>query len=181
MASVTSVYARAFADVIFDQKLDPGKALQEAKSVAQLVASNKELREVWETPSIPAAQKRGLLDAIVVRAGLSRSVRNFMAVLIDHGRVPFLAPIVSQLEKEVNQRLGFAEAEIISARELSDAERRTLETHIEKTGGLKLLARYTLDPSILGGAIVKVGSTIYDGSIKGQLERIKEQLVGARN
>jgi len=179
MASVTSVYARAFADAIFAQKLDPAKTLQEARSLVQLVGESKDLREVWEAPSIPPPQKRSLLDAIAARAGISRPARNFMAVLIDHGRVSFLAPIVDQLEREVIQRLGFAEAEIISARELSQGERRTLEAEIEKTTGKKLRARYTQDPSILGGAIVKVGSTIYDGSVKGQLEKIREQLVGA--
>jgi len=87
MASVTSTYARALADVVFDQRLDPGKTLQEAQSLAQLVASSQQLRDVWEAPSIPAEQKRALLDAIVTREGLSRSVRNFMAVLMDHRRI----------------------------------------------------------------------------------------------
>jgi F-type H+-transporting ATPase subunit delta len=181
MASVTNIYARAFADVIFDQKLDPGKTLQEAQSLVQLVASSKELREVWEAPSIPAVQKRGLLDAIVDREQVSRPLRNFMAVLIDHGRVGFLGPIVTQLERELNQRLGFAEAEIVSARELDEGERSALEAQVAKTTGKKVRARYTQDQSLLGGAVVKIGSTIYDGSVKGQLERIREQLVGSGN
>ena len=110
MASVTSTYARAFADVVFDQRLDPAKTLQEAQSVAQLAAGSRELREVWEAPSIPAEQKRALLDAIVTRAGLSRPVRNFVAVLIDHRRIKFLDPIVKEFEHELNRRMGFVEA-----------------------------------------------------------------------
>ena len=97
MASVTSTYARAFADVVFDQHLDPAKTLLEAQSLAQLADSNLELREVWEAPSIPAEQKRALLDAIVARANFSRPVRNFVAVLIDHRRIKFLAPIVERI------------------------------------------------------------------------------------
>src|SRR5216684_58967 len=178
MASVTSTYARALADVVFDQHLDPGKTLLEAQSLAQLVASSQPLREVWEAPSIPPDQKRALLDAIVAREGISRPVRNFMAVLIDHRRVQFIAPIVKQFEQELNQRLGFTEAEITSARELSEAERHALEAQVEKLTGRKVRARYSRDEAILGGAIVKVGSTIYDGSVKGQLERIREQLAG---
>jgi F-type H+-transporting ATPase subunit delta len=176
MASVTNTYARAFTDVIFDQKLDVGKTLREVQDLSQLVAGSKELREVWEAPSIPAEQKRGLLDAIAAREGLSRPARNFLAVLIDHRRVQFLGPIAKQLEHELDQRLGFAEAEITSARELSEAERQALEAQVTKVTGKQVRARYIQDLSILGGAIVKVGSTIYDGSVKGQLERIRQAI-----
>ncbi len=176
MASVTNTYARAFADAVFSGHHDPGKTLQEAQSVAELVAGSKELRAVWETPSITAEQKRAVLDAIVARQGISRTVRNFVAVLIDHRRINFLGPIVKQFEQELNQRLGFTEAEITSARELNQADRGNLEAQMEKLMGKKVRARYSLDESILGGAVVKIGSTIYDGSVNGQLERIKQAL-----
>jgi F-type H+-transporting ATPase subunit delta len=176
MASVTSTYARAFADAVFDGHHDPDKTLREAQAVAELVAGSKDLREVWETPSITAEQKRAVLDAIVTRQGISRTVRNFVAVLIDHRRIHFLGPIVKQFELELNQRLGFIEAEVTSARELNQADRSTLEARMEKLTGKKVKARYTRDESILGGAVVKIGSTIYDGSVNGQLERIKQAL-----
>jgi F-type H+-transporting ATPase subunit delta len=117
-----------------------------------------------------------LLDAIVQRNGIDKPVRNLVAVLIDHRRLPFLARIVEQLKKELDARLGFTEAQISSARDLGDAEKRTLETQIEKTTRKKVRASYGLDPSLLGGAVVRIGSTIYDGSVKGQLERIKEAI-----
>ncbi len=176
MASVTSTYARALADVVFDQRLDPGKTLQEAQSLAQLVASSQQLRDVWEAPSIPAEQKRALLDAIVAREGFSRSVRNFMAVLMDHRRIKFLEPIVKEFAQELNRRLGFIEAQIVSARDLGQAERTALEAQVERLTGHKVRALYSQDGAILGGAIIKVGSTIYDGSVKGQLERIREAI-----
>ena len=176
MATVTSTYARALADVVFDQHLDPGKTLSETQTIAQLVDGNQKLREVWEAPSIPADQKRALLDAIVAREGISRPVRNFMAVLMDHRRLKFLEPIVKEFEQELNRRMGFVEAQIVSARELGQAERGALETQVAKATGLKVRARYSLDDTILGGAIVRVGSTIYDGSVKGQLERIREAI-----
>ena len=122
MASVTSTYARAFADVVFDQHLDPAKdAAGGAVAGRSWRPSSQELREVWEAPSIPAEQKRALLDAIVAREGISRPVRNFLAVLIDHRRIKFLDPIVKEFEQELNRRLGFVEAQIISARELGAA------------------------------------------------------------
>jgi F-type H+-transporting ATPase subunit delta len=176
MASVTNTYAHAFADAVFSGRHDPDKTLQEAQAVAELVAGSRELRAVWETPSITAEQKRAVLDAIVARQGISRTVRNFVAVLIDHRRINFLGPIVKQFEQELNQRLGFTEAEIITARALEQSDRRTLEGQVETLTGKKVRARYSRDESLLGGAIVKVGSTIYDGSVKGQFERIRQAL-----
>jgi F-type H+-transporting ATPase subunit delta len=176
MASVTNTYARAFADAVFDTKLDPAKVLREAQAITALVGESKELREVWENPSIPHEQKRAVLDAIVAREKISHTVRNFVAVLIDHRRTNFLAPVVKQFEIELDRRMGFAEAEITSARELADSERRTLEDQVQALTGKKVRARYARDTSLLGGAIVRIGSTIYDGSVKGQMERIREQL-----
>jgi F-type H+-transporting ATPase subunit delta len=176
MATVTSTYARAFADVVFIQHLDPVNTLREAKALVALVEESKELRKVWDTPSISAGQKRSVLDAIAVREQLSKPVRNFMAVLIDHHRVEFLAEIVRQFELEINQRLGFTEAEVTSARDLGESERHSLEAELEKLTGNKVRAKYSLDQEILGGAMVRIGSTIYDGSVKGSLERIRQQL-----
>lgn len=181
MASVTNTYARAFADVVFDGHLDVDRTLREAQALAELVAGSQVLREVWETPSIAAERKRAVLDAIVAREGISQPVRNFVAVLIDHRRVAFLGPIVKQFEQELYARMGFAEAEITSARALGGQERSGLEAEVEKLIGKKVRARYAQDPSVLGGAVVKVGSTIYDGSVKGQLEKIREQIAGSSN
>src|ERR1700693_1557796 len=132
MASVTNTYARALADVVFDQHLDPGKSLQEVQALSRLVGGSRELREVWEAPSIPAEQKRALLDAIVAREGFSRPVRNFMAVLMDHRRLKFLEPIVKEFEQELDRRMGFVEAQIVSTRELGQAERAGLEAQAGK-------------------------------------------------
>lgn len=181
MASVTSTYARAFADVVIEKRLAPDKTMEEIKSLTDLVTSNRELRVVWETPSIPSEQKVHVLDGIAQRLGVSPIVRNFVAVLIDHGRIQFLDAIVKQFEQNLNERLGFAEAEVTSARDLNDDERRRIESQVAQLTGKKVRAKYSRDTAILGGAIVKVGSTIYDGSVAGQLERIREQLVGSSN
>ncbi len=176
MATVTSTYAQALADVVFDQHLDPANVLREVQALVGLVAESRELRQVWETPSISAVQKRAVLDAIVGREHISDSVRNFMAVLIDHHRVEFLGPIVKQVEIELDRRMGFAEAQVSSARELGPDERRTLESELEELSGMKIRAAYSLDQALLGGAIVRMGCTIYDGSVKGTLERIQAAL-----
>jgi F-type H+-transporting ATPase subunit delta len=176
MATVINTYARAFADVVFESHLAPAKTLKEAQALAGLVASSKPLRDVWATPSIPAEQKRAVLDAIVEREGISRQVRNFVAVLMDHRRIGFLAAIVKQFELELDQRMGFAEAQITSAHDLGETERAMLESQVQAMVGKKVRARYLRDASLLGGAVVRVGSTIYDGSVEGQLERIREAI-----
>jgi len=176
VASVANTYARAFADVVLSARLDANRAIGGLRRIAGLLAESTELRRVWENPAVPADQKRRLLDAIVHREGIEPHVRNLMAVLIDHRRVQFLSRITAQLEKELDARLGFAEAHITSARELGDAEKRALEAQIEKVTGKKIRARFGLDTSLLGGAVVRVGSTIYDGSVKGQLEKIREAI-----
>jgi F-type H+-transporting ATPase subunit delta len=176
MASVVNTYARAFADAVMNKRLDPAKTLAEAQQISTLVRESGELREVWVAPSISAEQKRAVLDAIAKRAGISQMVRNFVAVLIDKGRVNFLQEIVAEFAHELNQRLGFAEAEITTTRELNADERNALEADLTKVTGKKIRARYDQDRSILGGAIARVGSTVYDGSVKGQLEKIREQL-----
>ncbi|HEX4785658.1 MAG TPA: ATP synthase F1 subunit delta [Candidatus Sulfotelmatobacter sp.] len=176
MASVANTYARAFADVVMSAHLDAKRAVGGLREIARLLDESADLRRVWENPAVPAEQKRHLLDAIVQREGIDKQVRNLVAVLIDHRRVPFLPRIVEQLEKELDARMGFAEAQISSARQLSDAEKRALESQIAKATGKKVRAAYALDSSLLGGAVVRVGSTIYDGSVKGQLERIREAI-----
>jgi len=176
MASVASVYARAFADVILDIKLDAGQALAELRTLQGLLAQSVELRRVWENPAIPAEQKRGLLDAIAERNRISSPARNLVAVLIDHQRLKFFESIIQQVQKELDARLGFAEADVTSARELGDAEKRALESRVGTLTGKRVRARYEQDASLLGGVVVRVGSTIYDGSVKGQLEKIREAI-----
>jgi len=179
MAAVANIYARAFADVVMNNRLDAARTLGEAQQIAALVRENKALLDVLDAPSIPAEQKRSLLDAIVQRAGISRPVRNFVAVLIDKRRTKFLDEIVKQFAQELNQRLGFAEAEITTARELGPDERAELETDLARITGKKIRARYGQDRTILGGAVARVGSTVYDGSVRGQLARIRQQVVNA--
>lgn len=176
MAAVNSRYARAFAEVVLEQKLDPGKTVEQVRSLVELFGSSPDLQAVWENPAVPAEQKHGLLDAIAKRTGVSRQVRNLMAVLIDRGRIPALPQIARQFEEELNRALGFVEAEISSARDLGDEEKRSLEAQIARVTGQRVRAHYLRDAGLLGGAVVKVGSTIYDGSVRGQLRRLKEAL-----
>ena len=178
MAAVESRYARAFADVVLDRKLDPKQVMDQLGMIVELYRSNLDLRRVWESPAIPAEQKRRLLDAIIERSAMLRPVRNFVAVLIDHGRISEVEQIARQFQTELNHRLGIVEAEVTSARPLAEAESRELLAEVERVTGKRVSAEYKIDPSLIGGAAIRVGSTVYDGSVRGQLQKMKEQLSG---
>ncbi len=178
MASVVSSrYARAFADVIAGSKLDAARAQEQVNSLAAAFEISKELREVWESPAIPVEQKRKVLDVLAQRVGVTdRPVRNFIAVLIDQDRIGLLPAIARELAEELNHRAGRVEASIVSARELGEEQRQSLVAEIARLTGKHVAAGYTTDPGLLGGVVVKVGSTIYDGSVRGQLQRMRRQL-----
>jgi F-type H+-transporting ATPase subunit delta len=176
MAAIASRYARALVEVVIEQKIDPAIAVQQVKDITATVAESKQLRMVWESPAIAAEQKRAVLDAIAGQAGTLRPIRNFFAVLIDHDRIFMLAQIVRQFEAELNRQLGFVEADITSSRQLSSDEKQVLESQVANLTGKKVRASYGTDAELLGGAVVRVGSTIYDGSVRGQLQKLKQQL-----
>jgi F-type H+-transporting ATPase subunit delta len=178
MAAVASRYARAFADVVLDGKLDPKQVTEQLGAIVELFRSNLDLRRVWESPAIAAEQKRKLLDAIVERNAVLRPVRNFVAVLIDHGRIREVEAIARQFEAELNHRLGIVEAEVTSARPLEEAESRELLAEVARVTGKQVSAEYKIDRSLIGGATIRVESTVYDGSVRGQLQKMKEQLSG---
>jgi F-type H+-transporting ATPase subunit delta len=179
MSAVFSRYARALTDVVFDMKLDATRIVDEVYAISTVFQENSELRSVWASPAIPAEQKRNLLDSIAAKMGVSKPVRNFIAVLIDNHRVAALPEIARQFETELLQRLGMADVDITSSRELNADERRQMEAEVERMTGKKVRARYAIDRTLLGGAVVRMGSTIYDGSVRGQLQRIKEQLTAS--
>ncbi len=176
MAAIASRYARALVEVVLEQKTDPDIARQQLNAIVQAVHDSTELRRVWESPAVSAEQKRAVLDAVVGQMGITKTIRNFVAILIDHRRIGMLDDVAKQFDSELNAQLGLAEAEISSARPLSGDGKRELESQLERLTGKKVRATYSSDPELLGGVVVRVGSTIYDGSVRGQLEKMKQEL-----
>jgi F-type H+-transporting ATPase subunit delta len=179
MAAIASRYARALVDVVMERKIDPSVAVQQVTNIVGAIKESADLRKVWEAPDVPADQKRNLLDAIGRQVGLERTIRNFFAVLIDHQRIPMVEQIARQFEVELDARMGFAEAQITSARQLTDNEKRDVESRVAAMTGKKVRAHYAANPELLGGVMVQVGSTIYDGTVRGQLQKLREQLVNS--
>ena len=176
MAAIASRYARALVDVVLEQKIDGDTAREQLRAMVDAVHESLPLRRVWESPAVAPEQKHAVLDAIASRIGAVKPIRNFMAVIIDHRRLGMLDDIVRVFEAELDAQLGFAEMQVSSARPLSAKEQREVELRVERMTGKKVRASYSSNPELLGGVVVRVGDTIYDGSVRGQLEKMRQDL-----
>jgi F-type H+-transporting ATPase subunit delta len=180
MAAIDLRYAHALADVVAEKKLDPAKVQSELADFIATYAESHELREVLENPSIAEAQKLKLLDAMAPKLGLSGTVRNFLAVIIHHERLHELADMAADYARLADEESQVADAEVVSAHKLDDGSRKLLEEKIAKlAGGTKVRATYTEDATLLGGAVITIGSTVYDGSVRAQLQQLKDRMMTA--
>jgi len=179
MAAVLGRYARAYAEVVVKNKLNPEKTVAEFQQMADVVNSSRELRNVLQNPAVSREQKLKLLDAIIQHIGATKMLRNFLAVLIDNRRIGNVNDLLEQFKQELDRRMGIAHAKVTSVRELSSAERKSLEQQLATLTGKTIRATYSQDGRLLGGVLVRVGSTIYDGSVHGRLQRMRQELITA--
>jgi F-type H+-transporting ATPase subunit delta len=179
MAVFAARYARAFAGAVLDAKLDPADVQRQLDDFAATFAGSKDLRELLLNPSLPAGKRVFILDVVNRRIGCAALVRNFLAVLIKHERLGTLSEILEEYRLEMNRRMSISDAEVVTARPLADEERASLEKQVAELAGTKVSATFRQDKSVIGGAMVRIGSTIYDGSVRGRLERLKEQLISS--
>ena len=176
MAAIAAPYARAFADVVFEAHLNANDVQQQLNDFVAAWRESADLRELFLDPSFPSDQKVAILDKLNARLGMSVQVRNFIAVIIQHDRLYVLDEILAEYRKEENRRLGISEVQVTTARPLDANERQGIEQKVAAMTGTQVQATYHEDKSLLGGVVVRVGSTVYDGSVKGRLDRLKEQL-----
>lgn len=179
MSVIALRYAHAFASVATSSKLDIVSAQQQLNDFAGTLAGSSELREVLANPSVTQGQKLAVLDAIAGRIGMFSQVRNFVAVVMDHNRLSEFTEILAEVAQVADEHAGMSEAEITSAHALNEADRAELEAQVAKLAGGRVRATYREDASLLGGAVIRLGSTVYDGSIKAQLQQMKQRLVNA--
>jgi F-type H+-transporting ATPase subunit delta len=179
MSVLSLRYAHAFASVATSSRLDTTAAQQQLSDFSGTLAGSRELREVLMNPSIATEQKLKVLDAIAGRIGMFPQVRNFLAVIMGHQRLAELNEIITEYHAVADEQSNMAEAEITSARPLNDQDRAELEAQVAKLAGGRVRATYRQDATLLGGAVVRIGSTVYDGSIKAQLQQLKQKLVNA--
>jgi F-type H+-transporting ATPase subunit delta len=177
MAIFVSHYARALADVVQQVKLDSASVDRQLNDFLAAWDSSPALREVFENPAIAVTQKLAVLDKINAKLGMAPQVRNFIAVLVKNDRIAHVHEVVAGYRAELQERQGIRQAEIVTARELGEQERNSLLASIGQLAGARIQPTFKLDPSILGGTVVRIGSTVYDGSVKGRLERLREELI----
>ena len=177
MASFAPAYARALADVVLDASMDTAGIDSQLQDFASTLGDSQELREVLYSPSIKLDRRLAILDALNEKMHLNREVRNFIAVLMRNSRLHAFNEVLAAYRREINLRSGIADATVTSARKLDDAERQAVEQQAASLAGRQIRAIFQEDSALVGGMILRIGSTVYDGSVRGRLERLQEQLI----
>lgn len=168
-------YASALADVALEQ-IQADKVKADLTSFVDAFYTSSDLRNFLESPAVSPELKHRVVEKLAAKMDWSPAVRNFVFLVVDHRRTELLKEMDQELTEEINARLGIAQARVTSAQPLSDEEKRQLTSALEKRTGKRIEAEFQQDSSLLGGAVVRVGSTIYDGSVRHQLNRLLEQL-----
>lgn len=169
-------YATALADVL-SQNGDRATAQAELKTWAEMITGNTDLNTAFANPSIAHAQKEKVLGSLIDKVKPGKTTSNFLRVLLQNDRLLNLSEINETLSKVLDERAGLITATVVSARELTEAEKKDLETNIEKMSGKDVSIDFQIDQTLIGGVVTTIGSTVYDGSVKTQLENLKQQLV----
>jgi F-type H+-transporting ATPase subunit delta len=177
MAAFVARYARAFADVVAQEKLDTAALDRQMDDFLATFEGSTELRALFANPAVAATQKIAILDKLNAKLGLQKQLRNLLAVLIKNDRIGAVREVAEAYRAEMQERQGIRQVEIVTARELNEKDRAGLVAGVGKLAGARVQASFKLDESILGGAVVRIGSTVYDGSLRGRLERLKAALI----
>jgi F-type H+-transporting ATPase subunit delta len=175
---VAARYANALADVVTapNSGTTAERTIAELRSFEFALRYSPELYSVLITPAVPPARKKAVVGRIADILKLSRITRNFLFVLVDHRRIPALSGIIQNLEEVLDHRLGYARAEVASAVELTEAQQMALNAQLERLTGKRIRMRFTTDPALIGGAVARINSTVYDGSVRGQLAALERRL-----
>jgi F-type H+-transporting ATPase subunit delta len=175
MRPVAEHYAAALAEVAIAQK-NPQTVRREFSDFLALLGESEQLGTLLASPAVSRANKHAVAQALVERMKAGRTLRNFLFVVIDQRRVSLLPQIYQALEAQLDEQEGMARANVTSARQLDEDEKKQLREALERLSGRRVEAHYRLDPALIAGAVVRIGSTIYDGSVRTQLERLRARL-----
>jgi F-type H+-transporting ATPase subunit delta len=178
LSAVATRYANALADVVTaaGSPVRPQDAVAELHAFESALDASTELQNALATPAVPAGRKRAVVGRIAEILKLSRISRNFLYVLIDHRRIAALSGIIHSFELMVDERLGFARAEVSAAREMAEPQRAVLNAGLERLTGKRIRMRFAVDEGLIGGVVARIGSTVYDGSVRGQLASLGRRL-----
>ncbi len=175
--TVARRYAIALADVVMKSgEIETVKS--ELKTWEDLIKSNANLQNAFSNPSIAHADKEKVLEGLLAKAKPSKTTANFLRVLLRNSRLTELADINEKFASVLDERSGVVSAEVTSARPLSKAEKAEFQANLARLTGKKVNLNFNINENIIGGVVTRVGSTVYDGSVKTQLETLKQQLIG---
>ncbi len=176
---MTSAVARRYARALADVGLEEGRAdelLEELRAVHRLLADYPELYETLTNPALPFARKRTILEAVAPRIPVSQTTRNFLLILMKAARLAQFSQVLEAYESALDESRGVVRGTVSSARPLDQLTQARLESMLADRTGNSVRLSYVEDSSLIGGVKVQLGSTIFDGSIRAQLQQIKAQL-----
>jgi F-type H+-transporting ATPase subunit delta len=178
-SAVVSRYANALVDVVVSPSagIDPARAVEQLQTFNAVIQTSADLRTVLASPSVAIARKRLVIRRIAEALGLERIIRNFLLVLTDHRRAGALAEVIDAFDLLLDERLGFLRAQVVSAYELTSQQRELLEAELAKLASSRVRMRFAVAPDLIGGATARLGSKVYDGSVRGRLANMRQRLV----
>ena len=171
-------YAVALLDVASKQS-DAGRVERQLTTFVETLDAHRELRQALTTPSVPAIRKRAIVTAVAERIGMDPTATKLLGLLADRDRLHISHELLAVYRERLLDQQRIVKAEIRSAVALSPEALRAIEAQLSAVTGMKVAVDATVDPSLIGGVLAKVGSTVYDGTVKTQLEKLRQQLVGA--
>ena len=175
---VVNRYANALADVVVSPSagIEAPVAIEQLKSFGAVVDGSLELRIVLASPAVSSARKRLVIRRLADTMNLHRVIKNFLLVLTDHRRAGALREVIDAFDIVLDERLGYLRAEVSSASELAGPQKDQLAVELERLASSKVRMKFSVDPSLIGGVTAKVGSKVYDGSVRGRLAVLRQRL-----
>ena len=170
-------YATALADVV----MASGEAQDVQKELtawSEMMQSNEQLLEVFRNPTIPYDQKRKVLSTLIARTRVRPTTANFLQVLLQNQRLAELGEVNKRFAQILDERSGMVSAQVTTARPVPQSSQEALRAKLAAMTGKNVRLSFTTDEELIGGIVTRIGSTIYDGSVRNQLQLVKERLVG---
>ena len=143
-----------------------------------MILSNGPLFEAFSNPTVPYEQKGNLLNELITRTRVLPTTANFLRILLKNQRLAELPQVNAKLAQVLDERAGVISAQVTSARPVSERSKAVLGEKLAQMTGKRVRLSFDTDESLLGGIVTRIGSTIYDGSVRNQLRRLGEELAG---
>jgi F-type H+-transporting ATPase subunit delta len=174
-SAILGRYARSLAEIVFEEDIEP-KATGDLATYGEIFRAVPDLLEVFHSPAVPREAKDKLLEELMKMHPVNPITSNFLRVLLQHNRIRYFEQIRDSYLKFVNERKGIVSAQVTAADPLSEEELKQLADRLGGITGKTVNVELQTDSNLLGGIVVQVGSTIFDGSIRTQLAEIKRHL-----